>query len=54
MEQDAQAHAAYIAQKIKDNGLENHAFYFYLLPLNNAEAEKKTIMQHVLDGDVDL
>ena len=54
MEQDAQAHAAYIAKKIKDNGLENHAFYFYLLPLNDAEAEKKSIMHHVLDGDVDL
>lgn len=54
MEQDAKAHADYIAQKIKDFGLENHAFYFYLLPLNDAENEKKTIMQHVLDGDVDL
>ena len=54
LEQDAQQHAAYISQKIKDCGLENHAFYFYLLPLNDAEAEKKTIMQHVLDGDVDL
>lgn len=54
MEQDAKAHADYIAQKIKDCGLENHAFYFYLLPLNDAENEKKTIMQHVLDGDVDL
>lgn len=50
----AQQHAAYISQKIKDCGLENHAFYFYLLPLNDAETEKKTIMQHVLDGDVDL
>lgn len=54
LEQDAHQHAAYISQKIKDCGLENHAFYFYLLPLNDAEAEKKTIMQHVLDGDVDL
>lgn len=54
MEQDAKAHADYITQKIKDCGLENHAFYFYLLPLNDAENEKKTIMQHVLDGDVDL
>lgn len=54
MEQDAKAHADYIAQKIKDCGLENHAFYVYLLPLNDAENEKKTIMQHVLDGDVDL
>ena len=54
LEQDAKEHAEYIAQKIKDNGLENHAFYFYLLPLNDAEAEKQTIMQHVLDGDVDL
>ena len=54
LEQDAQEHTAYISQKIKDCGLENHAFYFYLLPLNDAENEKKTIMQHVLDGDVDL
>lgn len=54
LELDAQEHAAYIAQKIKECGLENHAFYFYLLPLNDAESEKKTIMQHVLDGDVDL
>ena len=54
LELDAQQHAAYIAKKIKDNGLENHAFYFYLLPLNDAEAEKQAIMQHVLDGEVDL
>lgn len=54
LEQDAQQHAVYISQKIKDCGLENHAFYFYLLPLNDAEKEKKTIMQHVLNGDVDL
>ena len=54
LELDAKEHAEYIAQKIKDCGLENHAFYFYLLPLNDAESEKKTIMQHVLDGDVDL
>ncbi len=36
------------------NGLENHAFYFYLLPLNDAESEKKSVMEHVLEGDVDL
>ena len=54
LEQDAKEHAEYIAQKIKDCGLENHAFYLYLLPLNDAESEKKTIMKHVLDGDVDL
>lgn len=54
MELDAQQHAAYIAKKIKDNGLENHAFYFYLLPLNDAESEKKSVMEHVLEGDVDL
>lgn len=41
LEQDAQQHAAYISQKIKDCGLENHAFYFYLLPLNDAETERK-------------
>lgn len=54
MLRDIQAHEDYIARKIKDAGLQNHAFYFFTLPLNQAEKESNEIMQHVMEGDVDL
>jgi len=44
----------YILQKIKDCGLGMHSFYIYVLPFNDAEEEKKSIMEAVLEGDVDL
>ncbi|AQW61916.1 hypothetical protein B1779_01105 [Dehalococcoides mccartyi] len=54
MERDIQEHAAYIAKKIRDNHLDTHSFYFYVLPFNDAETEKKEIMGNVLKGDVAL
>lgn len=54
MLRDIQAHEDYIARKIKDAGLQNHSFYFFTLPLNQAENESNEIMQHVMEGDVDL
>lgn len=45
---DIKNHAAYIAQKIKDLSLDGHSFYFYILPLNDAEADKKDIMEKLL------
>lgn len=54
MLRDIQAHEDYIARKIKDAGLQNHSFYFFTLPLNQAERESNEIMQHVMEGDVDL
>ena len=45
---DIKNHAAYIAQKIKDFSLDGHSFYFYILPLNDAEADKKDIMEKLL------
>ncbi|MDY6384246.1 MAG: DUF1837 domain-containing protein [Bacteroidales bacterium] len=54
MLRDIQAHEDYIARKIKDAGLQNHSFYFFTLPLNQAEKESNEIMQHVMEGDVDL
>ncbi|MGI6127029.1 MAG: DUF1837 domain-containing protein [Planifilum sp.] len=51
---DIQSHEEYIAKKIIDGGLQNHSFYFFALPLNIADEEKLTIMQHVMEGDVDL
>lgn len=47
---DIQIHASYIASKIKALGLDNHSFYFYILPLNDADAEKVQIMDRVMNG----
>ena len=54
MQEDIRIHLGYILDKIKDNGLGMHSFYFYILPLNDAEEEKKSIMETILKGDVDL
>lgn len=54
MQDDIKRNIPYILQKIKDNGLSLHSFYFYVFPLNDAEDEKKTIMEAVLKGEVDL
>ncbi|MCI1676132.1 MAG: DUF1837 domain-containing protein [Ancrocorticia sp.] len=54
MIRDIKAHEDYIAGKIREAGLQNHSFYFFTLPLNQAETESNEIMQHVMEGDVDL
>ena len=54
MIRDINAHEEYMAQKIRDSKLQNHSFYFFTLPLNQAREESDLIMQHVLEGDVDL
>lgn len=48
MEIDIKNHAAYIAQKINALGLDHHSFYFYILPLNDAEKDKRDIMEKLL------
>ena len=50
MNTDIHNHAAYIAGKINSLGLGNHSFYFYILPLNNADTEKTQIMDRVMNG----
>ena len=50
MDTDIRNHAAYIASKINALGLGNHSFYFYILPLNDADAEKTQIMDRVMNG----
>lgn len=52
MNMDIKAHTAYIIKKIKDEGLGNHSFYFYILPLNDADGEKVSIMNGLLGGGV--
>lgn len=54
MQDDIKAQIPRILQKIKDNNLGVHSFYFYVLPFNDAEEEKKSIIEAVLKGDVDL
>ena len=54
MQEDIRRNIDYILKKINDNFLGQHSFYFYVLPFNDAEDEKKTIMEAVMKGDVDL
>lgn len=54
MQADIKRNIDYILNKILSNGLGQHSFYFYVLPFNDAETEKKAIMEAVLKGDVDL
>ena len=50
MDTDIRNHASYIASKINVLGLGMHSFYFYILPLNDADAEKAQIMDRVMNG----
>ncbi|HKK83019.1 MAG TPA: Hachiman antiphage defense system protein HamA, partial [Atribacterota bacterium] len=50
MDTDIKAHVAYIVNKIKTENLGNHSFYFYILPFNDADNEKQSIMNTVLGG----
>lgn len=52
MDTDIKNHASYIAQQINSRALGTHSFYFYILPLNNADLDKKEIMEHVMQGGV--
>ena len=51
---DIKRYIPYILKKINDFGLGAHSFYFYVLPFQDAEENKKAIMEAVLEGDVDL
>lgn len=54
MRDDIKAQIPRILQKIQEYSLGSHSFYFYVLPFNDAEEEKKDIIEAVLKGDVDL
>ena len=51
---DIHKHAQHIADKIKDNGLDDHSFYIYIVPFMDAETNKSEIMDHVMKGAVML
>ena len=47
---DASAIAPYITDAVKRRGMDSYSFYFYLLPFNNAEDDKKQIITDLLAG----
>lgn len=49
MERDIQEYAKYIRDKIDELGLSHHSFYFYVMPLTDAEKEKREIMQSIME-----
>ncbi|QRN85822.1 DUF1837 domain-containing protein [Clostridia bacterium] len=52
MKLDIKSHVSYIVDKIKAAKMERYSFYFYFLPLNDADGEKQSIMQSILRGGV--
>jgi hypothetical protein len=52
MEFDLRRWAPYMAKKIKECGLQNSSFYFYLVPFDDAEVDSREIMDNVLKGGV--
>lgn len=51
MEKDIENIASYIEDKIMELGLDNYSFYIYVLPFNNAIADKESIMKNALEVD---
>ena len=51
MEEDIIKIQPYIAGKILEKGLLNYSFYFYILPFNNADKEKETIVKEIRGGN---
>ena len=54
MRDDIRRYTPYINQKIKDNGLDMHSFYIYIVPFDDAETNKHEIMDKVMKGAVVL
>ena len=50
MEADIKAVIPYIEQKTAELNLGMHSYYFYFLPFNDAEKDKKRIMDELLLG----
>lgn len=48
MRTDIKQHASYIASKINSLNLNTHSFYFYIVPFNDAEEDKRKIMEDLL------
>jgi len=51
MKSDIHQIIPYINKKIEESNLGMHSYYFYFLPLNDAENDKHRIMENLLIGD---
>ena len=52
MDADILYYAPQIRDRINKMGLQNRSFYIYVLPLDDAEEDKKTIMKKIMrEGD---
>lgn len=49
MNADIINHADYIKQQIDKNKLNNYSFYFYIVPFNDADADKITIINNIMN-----
>ena len=50
MKTDIQRAVRFIYKKIREYNLEKYHFYFYFLPLNNAERDKQDIIEDLING----
>lgn len=50
MAEDIKNQISYIGEKIATNNLGGYSFYFYLIPFNDADCEKISIMQNLVGG----
>ena len=48
MIEDIKTQIEYIKAKINKENLSGHSFYFYVIPFNDADCDKVTIMQNLL------
>ena len=48
IDDDINAYLPFIKKRISELGLEGHSFYFYILPFDDAEIDKRRIMSRVL------
>ena len=51
---DLKRHLPQIISKINGNHLSKRSFYFFIVPFNDAEEDKKNVMEDILKGDVNL
>lgn len=51
MQSDIRTYITYLDSKIKDCDMTAYTFYFYLLPFNNADDDKVSIVKFLLGGD---
>lgn len=52
LESDINDQSSYIYKKIRELKMGNHSFYVYILPFNDADADKNTIISSLIGGAI--